>query len=68
MESFWFSLEKSDIYKNWGWFSNFFEKPGIFDNSPMRHVLTNLINYHKIKRHFVFGATNLTSMKYERFR
>ncbi len=66
----WRTIEgKNDIYKNWflGPLYGLFYKTGIYDTSPLKKLLTDIINGKTLKRKIIIGTTNVETGNYERF-
>jgi predicted acylesterase/phospholipase RssA len=60
---------KGDIYQNWwgGYLEGLFYKTGLYDTSPLKKKIEEIIRDREIKRKFVCGATNFLTGAYETF-
>ena len=59
-----------DIYKNYNFLGvlySFFNEKGLYDTSPLKSLLSNLLNSHEIQRNITIGMTNMNNGQYEVF-
>jgi predicted patatin/cPLA2 family phospholipase len=59
-----------DIYRNYNFLGilySFFNEKGLYDTSPLKSLLSNLLENHEIQRNITIGMTNLNTGKYEVF-
>ena len=71
MISNWLNISSSyDVYKSWDWgglIKGLFFKTGLYDTSPLRKLLTSLVNNTTLEREYVMGSTNMETGKFENF-
>jgi len=60
---------KGDIYQSWwgGYIEGIFFKSGLYDTSPVKNKVSEIIKDKSIKRKFVCGATNFYTGVFETF-
>jgi len=56
------NITKDTIYKSWGWgklgiLEGFYNKRGLYDNTPLVEFLTNYMQDHDVKRKFTIGGS-----------
>lgn len=59
-----------DVYQNYnslGVFYSFFFERGIYDTTPLKNLITDIIMSHNVSRNFTFGMSNLESGQFEIF-
>lgn len=64
----------SDVYREWpgifpivGLLDGLLFKPGLFDNTPLRNFLANILKHHTVVRNASVGATDLDGGFLQRF-
>jgi len=59
-----------DVYRNYNFLGilySFFYEKGLYDTSPLKALLSKLLENHEIQRNITIGMTNLNTGKYEVF-
>ena len=59
-----------DVYQNFnylGVFWSLFNERGLFDTSPLKKLVSDMLQTHKVKRNITTGMTNINSGEYEIF-
>ncbi|KAN0018282.1 hypothetical protein ACTFIU_010897 [Dictyostelium citrinum] len=72
LQNQWLTLTREDVYVNWpgGPLDGILFQTGLFDTTPLIHLLNNLINTTKLAnsdRGFLIGASNIDTGVFDRF-
>jgi len=60
----------TDLYQSWPWggiIKGLWWETGLYDTTPLKTYLANLINNKTLEREFVLGATNMETGMFENF-
>jgi len=70
----WNTITRGDVYRDWvGWFpimgllDGILNKPGLFDNQPLKNYLFDIFLTHKVEKNFSAGATDMNNNGLHRF-
>ena len=73
LQDFWRQMNKDKAYTSWGWgylglYKGFTSKPSLFDNTPLKELIEDLVKKRTIQRKLTIGvtdATHVTSISYK---
>lgn len=64
----WNTITREDVYRDWiGWFpimglyEGVLNKPGLFDNTPLKNYLADILKTHDVVRNISVGATDMNA-------